>query len=144
MADDTDVKVKEALQAAPPQRVAGRGFQDGQEGVAYAVRTAAKELTESRYADQVSSNRREGKDPVAGKASVDQLRVQLLKQLNEVELFAYSNQSALPASISGYCAPGIVPREEGSCKVRPVVDKAPAIAKVKEALATFDSLLAQL
>ena len=55
---------------------------------------------------------------------------------------ADENQSVIPGALTGYCAPGVVPRDEaGSCKVKPIVEKGPAIAKLKTALSSFDSLL---
>uniref|UniRef100_A0A7S0Q0Z0 Chorismate mutase n=1 Tax=Coccolithus braarudii TaxID=221442 RepID=A0A7S0Q0Z0_9EUKA len=71
----------------------------------------------------------------------------LTKRLNGklfvVDNFAYSQELAFTGVLSGYCAPGVVPRDEpGSCKVRPFSTAEP-LAALKEALATFDEILAQ-
>ena len=54
-------------------------------------------------------------------ASVRELKGTLVKQLTSVEKFAYEQQKAefLPAGFqgAGYCAPGVVPREDSACKV---------------------------
>lgn len=70
------------------------------------------------------------------------LTAKVRKALYDVDLFAYSQQSILPAALSGYCADGVVPRDEkGGCKLKPKADTAPLIAKVQDALAAFDELI---
>jgi hypothetical protein len=70
------------------------------------------------------------------------LTIKLRKDLFNVDKFAYSQQS-FPGSdvFAGYCAEGVVPREKGGCKVKPVYDKAPLNAAVNDALADFDALI---
>ena len=67
----------------------------------------------------------------------------LRKALFDVDKFAYSQQS-FPGSdtFAGYCAEGVVPRDAGGCKMKPTIDKAPLVAKLKEALACFDEVIA--
>ena len=65
------------------------------------------------------------------------------KVLFEVDTFAYSQQNFPGADLfAGYCAEGVIPREEGGCKVRPTAEKAPYIALAKDASALFDQLVA--
>jgi len=65
------------------------------------------------------------------------------KLLFDVDTFAYSQQSVPGADVfAGYCAAGVTPRETGGCKVKPSADKAPQMAKVKDAVAVFDQIVA--
>ena len=70
------------------------------------------------------------------------LSTKLRKTLFEVDKFAYSQQS-FPGSdtFAGYCAEGVVPREEGGCKVKPVFDPKPLLGTFKEAVSSFDALI---
>ena len=44
-------------------------------------------------------------------------------QLYSLDEFAYSQEAVMPGMFSGYCAQGVVPRDEpGACKVRPTAD----------------------
>ena len=53
----------------------------------------------------------------------------------ELQKKLFGRDEARLFDVRAVAAPGVVPREEkGACKVRPVVDKAPVVAKVKEAL----------
>mmetsp|Transcript_18911 Transcript_18911/g.60245 ORF Transcript_18911/g.60245 Transcript_18911/m.60245 type:complete len:186 (+) Transcript_18911:71-628(+) len=66
-------------------------------------------------------------------------------QLYSLDEFAYSQEAVMPGMFSGYCAQGVVPRDEpGACKVRPTADLKAQSAKLKEAVATFDKLLAEV
>ena len=113
--------IREQLTSSSGVKTAGSGYAASSEGVAYTLRTA-------------------GKEACSASAAVE--RVKLTKLIGEVETFAYENQSVIPGALTGYCAPGVVPRDEaGSCKVKPIVEKGPAIAKLKTALSSFDSLL---
>ena len=57
----------------------------------------------------------------------------------------YDNQSKSPSFTSGYCAPGIVPRDEpGACKLRPPMDLAGAKAKTDAALKSLDAILKEV
>jgi len=70
--------------------------------------------------------------------------VAMRKLLFDVETVAYSQQK-FPGSnaVGGYCAPGVVPRDSNSgCKVRPSLEKVPIVAKLNEAMAKFDELIA--
>lgn len=61
------------------------------------------------------------------KADVSELKAKLLSLLRSVDEFAYTRQKSelMPSMASGYCAPGVVPRDRpGACKVRPSVDYA--------------------
>jgi len=73
---------------------------------------------------------------------VQALTVKMRKLLFDVDAFAYSQQS-FPGSdvFAGYCAEGVVPRETGGCKQKPVVDKPPWIAKLEEAKGIFDDII---
>lgn len=70
------------------------------------------------------------------------LTTKVRKDLFSVDKYAYSKQN-FPGSdvFAGYCAEGVVPRESGGCKVKPVYDPAPLQAAVKDALADFDALI---
>ena len=50
-------------------------------------------------------------------------------------------RSSLTVSGSLSYGAGSLHDEAGSCKVKPIVEKGPAIAKLKTALSSFDSLL---
>lgn len=80
-----------------------------------------------------------------GKFKAREVRVltsKLRKQLLVVDAAAYSQQSFPGADVfAGYCSPGVVPREEGGCKVKPSMDTVPLLASIKDALATFDELI---
>ena len=119
--------VRAALSPSKPQRIAGAKWEKSVEGVAYAVRTYTKEVAFKENAD------------------VGPLRVQLLAQIKDIDQIVYDNQAKSPSVVSGYCAAGVVPRDEpGACKVKPQLDVAPVKAKVEAALKLFDSLLAKL
>jgi len=68
--------------------------------------------------------------------------ITLRKNIVAIDTVAYSQQSILPAALTGFCADGVVPREEGGCKVKPTVDTAPLLSELKEAIAAFDGLIA--
>jgi len=71
-----------------------------------------------------------------------ELSIKLRKAIIAIDTVAYSQQSIMPAGLSGYCADGVVPREEGGCKVKPVVETAPLLANLDVALTAFDGILA--
>lgn len=74
---------------------------------------------------------------------VRDLVIDLRKGLFSVDKFAYSQQSFPGADVfAGYCAEGVVPRDAGGCKVKPVYDTKPLFTAVTAALATFDELIA--
>ena len=80
-----------------------------------------------------------------GKFDAPEIRtaaVKVRKLVFDVDKFAYSQQS-FPGSdvLSGYCAPGVVPREKGGCKPKPVVEKAPLLAKLKDAAMVYDEVV---
>jgi len=64
------------------------------------------------------------------------------KKMFEIDSVAYSNQSFLPGAFTGYCADGVVPRDDSGCKVKPKVDTKPLIVALNEAIAAFDGLIA--
>lgn len=75
------------------------------------------------------------------------LKTKLLAQLRPVDEFAYKQQKEefMPSILKDYCAPGVVPRDEpGACKLRPVLDKVPAQARLKDAVATLDAIIKAL
>lgn len=66
----------------------------------------------------------------------------LRKTVYDVDNYAYSKQEVPGANaFSGYCADGVVPRETGGCKLKPKADKAPLLAKLKEASTIYDKLV---
>ena len=66
----------------------------------------------------------------------------LRKLLFDVDTFAYSQQKVPGADLfAGYCADGVVPRDDSACKVRPQSEKPPWIAKLKEGSAIFDEIV---
>ena len=68
----------------------------------------------------------------------------LRKVVFDVDNFAYSQQEVPGANLfSGYCAEGVVPRDDSGCKLKPTGDKKPLLAKLKEANALFDQLIKQ-
>lgn len=90
-------RIREQLTSSTGVKTAGSGYSVSSEGVAYALRTAGKEICPTDVAVE---------------------RVKLTKLIGEVETFAFENQSVIPGALTGYCAPGVVPRDEaGSCKV---------------------------
>ena len=82
------------------------------------------------------------KDGRYGTKEVRGLAVKMRKVLFEVDSFAYSQQS-FPGSdlFSGYCAEGVVPREDGGCKQKPKSDKAPLKAQLGEAKKIYDTII---
>lgn len=116
-----------ALSQTKPQRIAGERWEAQVEGVAYVVR------------DVIT------KDSALFKSDVGAKRAQLLKEVQALDLFVYDNQNKTPQAISGYCAPGIVPRDEpGACKLRPPMDLAGAKAKTDAALKSLDAILKEV
>ena len=66
----------------------------------------------------------------------------LRKTVFDVDQYAYTQQEVPGSNLfSGYCAEGVVPRDGASCKVKPTGDKAPLLAKLKEADAIFNELV---
>ena len=68
--------------------------------------------------------------------------VDMRKALFTIDKFAYSQQS-FPGSdvFAGYCAPGVVPRSDDGCKMKPAVDKTPLLDALKSALTSFDQVI---
>ena len=71
------------------------------------------------------------------------LVVKLRKAIYNVDLTAHKQQD-FPgaAAFSGYCAEGVIPKNDDGCKVKPAVDKPPLVADLKSSLAAFDELIA--
>jgi len=73
-----------------------------------------------------------------GKILVTKVR----KAVYNIDLVAFGTQSVFGDSLSGYCAPGVVPRDKKTgCKERPPIDKAALMVDLKKALESFDKII---
>jgi hypothetical protein len=73
-----------------------------------------------------------------GKILVTKVR----KAVYNIDLVAFGTQSVFGDALSGYCAQGVVPRDEkGGCKMRPAIDKAALMVDLKKALDAFDKII---
>lgn len=73
-----------------------------------------------------------------GKILVTKVR----KAVYNIDLVAFGTQSVFGDALSGYCAQGVVPRDEkGGCKMRPAIDKAALMVDLKKALDAVDKII---